>query len=188
MDKYELIEEIGNEIRSVLLLKKAKYPFKKEYIRNLIAKYKANPGKYEIHLNDLPECSIIEFNDEGNMTLKKTFDTIKEGYSLDKINKLHKVNFYSLKDFIERKQSGLTIKKVLSFKRFLDENGIVSLDITELEKTVISIKMFPQKMINNSSQNKTRPQLSQRRQNISGLFLMRAVQKGNLMISHQSSL
>ena len=121
-------------------IKKGKYPFKKEYLNKLLARYKENRGLHKVHFVDLPQDCILEFNKEGHAILNQIFTKVKLNYGLDAIHRKHNVNFYSLQDFLNNKQIGLSVKKIISFKRFLEKVQLDILNLELLEKCVLAIK------------------------------------------------
>lgn len=139
-NQYKIIQQLANELIQISKIKKEKYPFKKEYFDKLLNKYDVYGGLYKIHLTDLPLYCSFEFNKNGYLVLNKVFDNVKK-YGLDMMKRRYKVNFYSLKNFLNHKQKRLSVKKILSFIRFLNEINF-KMDISLLEKCVIAIKNF----------------------------------------------
>ncbi len=98
-------------------------------------------GIEQIHIKDLPKRCVLDFNKEGNSILADILTKAKQIGGLDSIERKYGINFYCLKNCIEGKQAGLTVKQMLKFIAFLEKNNI-RINVQLLERSIRSIRMI----------------------------------------------
>lgn len=139
-EKFQIIQDLAKELTEISRLRKDKYPFKDEYLDLTINKIKANPGKFLIDLENLPDNFILRFNEYGKGILKNLVNFVKTNYGLDRVNRKLGVNFYLFNESINKWKGGLRVDTLKKYLNFVSNQKLAVLDINEIKKSVNEIK------------------------------------------------
>ena len=108
------------------------HQYRLEWIDQLEARYRGNPGKPLIHLSDLPRKTAIRVSEDGLALLRELWETIKRMHGTRAAKKLGLENIYSCA--IARYYAYITLESL----RRAEEN--VNWNIDQLEPYVMQIK------------------------------------------------
>ncbi len=127
------VEKLGEEL--IKTSKNWNYPFKNEWLQQLLLKYRKKPGKAIIHLDNLPDKVRVSFNEKGKTLLWNLFNELKNniyGYSAYHLYANGKALYNYLKN-----HNNTTSISLLNLRRYCKA---ANWDINSLEKYVIQIK------------------------------------------------
>jgi hypothetical protein len=133
------LRKLGKELIQKTTAKE-RYPFREEYLLNMIEKLKLYKGKSLISFDDFPSHLILKFNHKGKLILKKAMLYVKQKYGLDATHRKHKVNFYLIKGYLDKKQNSLTIGTLTKYFDFFAKEKREYFSKEKIESSVIEVK------------------------------------------------
>ena len=105
-----------------------KYPIRDSWIQKLIGTYKQYPRESTVHITDLPANTSIEFKEEAKVTLRKYIS-----------GKTHKFPHYFLARYVWGMRKRILLETLARI--------IPTEDLLKLEKSIISITIWPGKIV-----------------------------------------
>ena len=116
----------------VLLQSRRLHPFRYEWIDQLEARYRSNPGKPLIHLSDLPIGTAIKLSEDGLVILRSLWNVIRQTHNAQAARSLGLENIYMCA--VMRYYPYITLETLLRAKR------LVNFDIDQLDPCVTHVK------------------------------------------------
>ena len=135
----DVVGNLSDLVMKASKIRKLKYPFLKVYLSSLVGKWRSSNSKYEVHMLDLQDFLIVDFNEHGKRLLQEMCFYL-EKCGLGKLKRRYCVNTYNLVDFLSGKSSGLSIKTLKGLKSMLVNLGHGAMKFDELEKHICGIR------------------------------------------------
>lgn len=87
-DSIETVRELADSLIKISKIRKIKYPFREIYLKKLIDRYETVDSRYEIHLFDLTDDTIVDFNKIPNEKLCRLIGRKGNGFEIKTLRKI----------------------------------------------------------------------------------------------------